>query len=199
MGTVTTVTISANDYSVYALVSAPVTEATTFWTGRLGAESTAFLAATSDNKAKSLVTAADWIDRALGNKFTGTQTSDTQPRAWPRDGATKNGTALADGVTPDDVANAQYLLAGILTVNPALALGTGTGSNVKQAKAGSASVQFFSSTLNSNYDTRLPVGVMDLLRPFLGALSTYGAGLASGVDGESPFSEDDFQRSDGFA
>jgi hypothetical protein len=200
MGTVTTVTISANTYNVYALTSAPVTDATTYHTGRVGAGPTAFLAASADNKAKALVTATDWIDRAVGSKFSGTETVDGQAREWPRDSASCDGVAVTDGTTPDDIAIASFILAGELSVNPGLAMGMGTGSNVKRAGAGTASVTFFQPTINSPADTRLPIAAMDLLKCYFDSAGATGAaGLASGVDGESYFSEDDFRRCEGFA
>jgi hypothetical protein len=200
MGTVATVTISANTYNVYALTSAPVTDATTYHTGRVGAGATAFLAASADNKAKALVTATDWIDRTVGHLFSGTETVAGQALEWPRDSASCDGTAVTDGTTPDDIAIATFFLAGELSSDPALATGTGTGSNVKRAGAGTASVTFFQPTINSSTDTRLPIGAMDLLKCFFdGSGSTGAAGLASGVDGESYFSEDDFRRCEGFA
>lgn len=200
MGTVSTVTISGNTYYVYALTAAPVTDGTTWHAGRLGAGSTAFGAATTDNKAKALVTASEWIDRAVGGQFSGTKTSTAQPLDWPRDGATCGTTAIADNSTPDDIAYAAFYLAGQLLVDAELASGTGTGSNVKRAGAGTASVTFFSSTIGTAQDTRLPIAAMDFLRCyFSGAGTTSSAGVATGTSSASAFSSSDFTRDDGFA
>jgi hypothetical protein len=200
MGTVSTVTIGTDTFSVYALTADPVADATSFWNGRLGAEATAWGVATSDNRKRALNAASDWIDRAVGSLFSGTKTSDAQPREFPRDGASYCGTAVPDGTTPDALAFATFWLAGALLVNPTLASGSGTGSNVKQAQAGSASVTFFSPTLGSATDTRLPVTAMDYLKClFSGAGVSLAAGMASGVDRSSAFGPCDFQRSDGFA
>jgi hypothetical protein len=201
MGTVTTVTISGNTYYTYALTAgAAVTDGTTWHTGRLGAGSAAWATATADNRAKSLVSASEWIDRAVGTMFSGTPSSTSQSLEWPRDNATKSGEAVADGTTPDDIAYAAFWLAGQLLVDPNLASSTGTGSNVKEAKAGSALVRFFSSTVNTSQDTRLPITAMDFLKPyFSGAGTTYGAGVASGVTSASAFNAENFTRSEGFA
>lgn len=200
MGTVTTVTISANTYYVYALTSNASTDATAWHAGRLGAGSTAWAAATADNRSKSLVTASDWIDRAVGNQFSGTETVAGQPRAFPRDNATCNGQAIANGTTPDDIAYAAFWLAGELLVDNNLATSSGTGSNVKRAGAGTASVTFFSSTVGTSQDTRLPITAMDFLKCyFSGAGTVYGAAVATGIDSTSAFSETNFQREDGFA
>jgi hypothetical protein len=200
MGTVSNVTIGTDVFSVYALTADPVADATSFWNGRLGAEATAWGAATSDNRKKALVTASDWIDRAVGSLFSGTKTVDSQPREFPRDGASYCGTAVPDGTTPDALAFATFWLAGALLVNSSLAGGSGTGSNVKRAKAGSAEVEFFSPTIGSATDTRLPVTAMDYLKClFSGAGVSIAAGMSSGVSSSSAFGPCDFKRSEGFA
>ena len=143
--------------------------------------------------------AADWMDRALEGLLSGTPSVSGQPRSWPRDNATCNGTALAAGTTPDAVARAQFWLAGKLLVDATLAEGTGTGSNVKQAQAGSASVTFFQPTIGSTKDTRLPITAMDYLRCFFsGAGIVSGAGVATGTDCDSAFGSSDFGRTSGF-
>ena len=200
MGTVATVTVGADTVSVYGLTTDPVTDATSWFNTRLGADATAWATASADNRARALVTAADWMDRALRSQLSGEKTSDTQPREWPRDGATCSGTAVPDGTTPDNVAYAEFWLAGQLILNSSLATGSGTGSNVKSVKAGSAAVSFFQPTIGAATDTRLPIVAMDYLRCFFdGAGTSLAAGLASGVDGSSAFGNCDFERSDGFS
>ena len=200
MGTVSTVTIGTDTYYVYALTADPEADGTTWHGGRLGTGSTAWAAATSDNKLKSLVTATDWIDRAVGSMFSGEQTVSSQQREWPRDGATCVGTAVTDGTTPDEIAYATFFLAGQLLVDAEPASGTGTGSNIKQVAAGSANISFFSSTTNTSEDTRLPIVAMDYLKCFFsGNTSSIAAGVASGVSSASSFAADDFKRSEGFA
>lgn len=200
MGTVSTVTIGSDTFSVYALTADPVVDATSYFNGRLGADATAWTAASTANKQKSLVMAADWIDRAVGPMFSGTKSVSSQAREWPRDGATDNGTALADGVTPDQVAYAEFWLAGQLLLDASLASGSGTGTNVKQAKAGSASVTFFTPTIGGASDTRLPVTAMDYLKRFFsGANTALAVGSASGVNCSSAFGSSDFKRTEGFS
>jgi hypothetical protein len=197
MGTIATVTIGSDDFSVYALTSSAVADATSWFNGRLGAGATAWAAASADDKARALVMASDWIDRALGPFFTGAKTVSTQAREWPRDGATCDGTAITDGTTPDSLAYATFFLAGELLQDASAAAGTGTGLNVKKAKAGSAEVEFFSSTLGGASDTRLPVTAMD----YLGCLTSAGTsitGFSSGAR-DSDFCETDFERSEGYA
>ncbi len=200
MGTVSTVTIGSDTFSVYALTADPVADATSFWNGRLGAEATAWTAATTANRQKALVMASDWIDRAVGANFSGAKTVSTQPREWPRDGATCRGVAVTDGTTPDAIAHATFWLAGRLLVDSTLASGTGTGSNIKQAVAGSASVTFLSPTIGSASDTRLPITAMDYLKCYFSGAGTAGAaGVATGTGCSSSFDEDDWKLDNGFA
>ena len=53
MGAVVTVTIGSDVFSVYALATDAVVEATTYHNGRIGTDATAWAAATSDNRKKS--------------------------------------------------------------------------------------------------------------------------------------------------
>jgi hypothetical protein len=200
VGQVASITIGANTFSVYAVTADPVADANGYFNGRIGADATAWAAGSTDSKKRALATAADWIDRACGGVFSGAKTVSSQAREWPRDGATDSGTALAAGATPNEVAYAEFWLAGQLFIDSSLASNSGTGSNVKIAKAGSASVTFFTPTIGTAADTRLPVTAMDYLKRFFGGASTvYAAGAASGVSTDSAFSPCNFTRSEGFS
>lgn len=198
MGQVATVTIAGNNYSVYGLTSAPVTDATTYFGGRLGASATAWNAATADNRARALVTAAGWMDRAV--TWSGEPSVDGQPLAWPREGATCNGEAVAGSPSvPDAVVYAEFELAGLILRDAAIAEGSGTGSNVRRAKAGSAEVEFFTPTIGSASDTRLPQVAHDLVKCLFGSVGDIGAPYVSGTDVCSDFDDDDYERVNGFA
>ena len=82
MGTVATVTIGTDTFSVYALTSAAEADLKTYMAGRFGTG--AYDAATSNDKKKALVTATRMLDRVV--QWSGTKTG-TQPLQWPRDGA----------------------------------------------------------------------------------------------------------------
>lgn len=195
MGQVGTVTIAAVNYSVYSITATPVTDADQYLNAKIGAA--AWAATSADDKARALVSAARWIDRVI--EFSGTQSSPTQPLDWPREGATCNGGAIAGSpFVPDEVAFAEFELAFILIGNPAAQAAASQGSNVKAVKAGSAGVEFFSPTLGSSSETRLPSVAHDLIS-CLFAAQGFGSGLASGVSGESSFGPCDFERSEGFA
>lgn len=195
MGTIATVTIGSDIFSVYALTSSPVVDLTSYWNGRLGATATAVAAATTDNKARALVMAADWIDRVA--RFSGTPTVPGQPRAFPRNGATCYSDSVPNGTTPDEVPKAEFEIAGLMLVDPDQASASGTGSNVRGVKAGSASVEFFIPTLgNPLFDTRLPTPANDLLKCLFGGVAL--TNFASGTDKETGFDEEDFERTVGF-
>ena len=199
MAVVDTITIGTDTFSVYALA---LTEAqantTTFFNGRLGAEATAWAAASSDDQLKALAAAADWLDRATYPS--GSKTVSTQPRKWPRDGAVNDctGEAVADGTTPDDIFYAQAWLAGVLLVDNEASASAGTGSNVKSAAAGSAKVEFFTPTIGQAQDHRLPQVAHDYVMCYTGA-SSIGLAAGTGDDDDSAFTCDDFERSEGFA
>jgi len=196
MGVIDTVTIGSDTFSVYALNAASANaDADSFWNVRLGEGKTAWEAATEDDQNRALVMASDWIDRA--SNFTGTKTVSTQDREWPRDGATCDGTAVTDGTVPDELAWATFWLAGSILADNDAAAGIGTGSNVKSAKAGSAKVEFFTSTLDDG--TRLPLTAHDYVGCFLESASTIIGGTATGTDCDSAFDDDDFDRSEFFA
>jgi len=190
MGTVVTVTVGTDTFSVYALTANAVTEADSFWNVRIGAAATAWAAASADDKARCLVLASDWIDRA--SEFSGTKTVSSQPREWPRDNAYCGDDAVASGTTPDNLAYACFWLAGQLIVDSSLADGEGTGSNVKSAKAGTAKVEFFSQTSGN----RLPQTAFDYVACYYDSDLASLGGTASGITETTAFDSEDFLRQD---
>lgn len=195
MAIVTTVTIATVTYSVYGLTADPVGDADDYLNAKIGA--TAWAAASVDDRARALVSATRWLDRV--SNFSGTKTVSTQPLEWPRDGATCGSTAITDGTIPDDIALAEFELALALTNDAAAQDASGQGSNVKRAKAGSAEVEFFSSTIGTSADTKLPTVAHDLIKCLLdGSGSAFGGGFASGADCSSSFDDTDFGRSGGY-
>lgn len=195
MAIATTVTIAAVVYDVYGLTSDPVGDADDYLNAKLGA--TAWAAASADDRARAIVSAARWIDRVL--TFSGEKTVASQELEWPRDGAACSGTAIADGTIPDDVALAEFELAFILIGDATAQDASSQGSNVKSAKAGSAEVVFFGATIGTSDDTKLPSPAHDMLKCLTsGAGTNIGGGNAYGVDGSSSFDADDYGRSGGY-
>lgn len=195
MGMISTVTIGAVSHSVYAITADAVQDADDYLDARIGASPWA--AASADDKKRALVSAARWIDRVVS--FSGTETVDGQPRAWPRDGATCGSATIADGTVPDDLAYAEFELAFILVLDATKQDSSTQGSNVKSVGAGSASISFFSATTGTSQDTPLPAVAWDLIKCLIGSTIGYAVGLASGIDDDSEFCPDDFDRSEGYA
>lgn len=199
MAYVTSLTIGSDTFSVYSITNssgAALTDANTYFAGSLGAAASAWTAASDTNKKKALVTAQRFIDRAV--EFSGEKTSSSQPLQWPRDGASCDGESIADGTTPDGVALAEFELAGALLVSAQSLTSTGTGSNVRRVKAGSAEVEFFTPTINTETDTRIPQPAWDYVKCLV-ASSGFGAGEAFGSDETTAFRTCDDERSKGFA
>lgn len=192
MGTVSTVTIDLVDYHVYALTANAVTDAGTYWSGRMGAGATAWAAASADEKAQALIMASDWIDRA--SDWTGSKTTAAQPREWPRDNATNQctGESITSGTVPDALATATFWLAGQILVDPTIVDSSGEGSNVKKAKAGSAEVTFFTPTIGGASDVRLPTVAHDYLKCYLSSGTSIITPSGTGDDDDSYFGPGDW-------
>ncbi len=198
MGTIATVTNGADTFSVYALTANVTTDAKSFFNFQLGAGKTAWDAASSSDRNRALAMASDWIDRAVGANFSGTKTVATQAREWPRDSATCYSVIVASGTTPDDIANAGFWLTGQILEDASTAEGSGTGSNIKEVKAGSALVSFFSQTIGSSTDTRLPIVAQDYVKCYF-VLDPSLSGTASGVTTSSAFDATNYTRIEGYS
>ena len=141
-------------------------------------------AADTSTKSQALVTATRWIDR---KKWQGEKTSDVQLLAFPRTGITD----LADTWEPEE---ANYELALALLKSIAIDKAATTGSNVKRVKAGSAEVEFFTSTDGLDF----PTIIHQLIGLYLDSSVALSTGLASGVDEESAFCPTDNKLTRGY-
>ncbi len=163
MAVISTITIGADTFSVYALTADPVADADSYLAARIGST---WSAATTLEKQQSIISAARMLDRSVN--WSGEKTVATQPREWPRDGATCDSESVTDGTTPDVIATAEFELANILFLDATVQDSAGTGSNVKVVKAGSATVEFFTPTIGvEGGETRLPTTVNDLVMCYL--------------------------------
>ena len=196
MAIISTITISTVVYSVYALTSDPVQDADDYLAVKIGST---WSTATELQKQQALISAARFMDRAVF--WSGDKTVAAQPREWPRDGATDgcNGSAaVADGTTPDAIAHGEFELADLLFLDATIQASTGTGSNVKKVKAGSAEVEFFTGTSGTLEETRLPTQVNDLVSCFIEGSEV--AGFSWGTDdddGDPGYCQDDFDLTQG--
>ncbi len=197
MGQVSTITLSGNTYSVYALTADPVDDANDYFSARLGAS--AWNDASGSDKKRALISAVRYIDRAVNWSGTQTDLVTPQPLQWPRDGATCNGTAVTDGTVPDAFATAEFEEALILLNDATQQSSTGTGSNVKSVKAGSTQVEFFTGTQGTVEETRLPTIVNDLIGCYIeGAAVAGGSFGTSDAEGDPGYCKDDFDLSQGY-
>lgn len=191
MAQVSTITIGSDTFSVYALTADPVADADSYHAGRIGST---WSTATTLQKQQALISATRFIDRAVIWSGTQTDTVTPQPLQWPRDNAKCDGVAVPDGTIPDAFALAVFEMAQILFTDSTVQDGTGTGSNVKRVKAGSAEVEFFTPTIGvDGGETRLPTVVNDLVGCYIDVANTTGS-LSYGTtddDGKSSFDCDD--------
>ncbi len=195
MAVISTITISTVVYGVYAQTADPEQDALDYLVGKIGST---FSDATQLQRQQALISAARMLDRST--QFTGDETVPGQVRAWPRDGAANNctGEDVADGSTPDDIAFAEYELADILWLDAEVAASSGTGSNVKRVKAGSAEVEFFTGTSGTLSETRLPTVVNDLAGCYVEQSGLSGSSFGtSDADGVVGWEQDDTELSQG--
>lgn len=200
MAAVETITIGAVNYSVYGLGNAdPLQDADDYLAAKIG--STWSTLATLVRQ-QALVSAARLLDRSVF--WSGTKTSAAQALEWPRDNAVNGctGEAVTDGTIPDEIAYGQFELACLLALDAELLNASGTGSNVKRVKAGSAEVEFFTPTNQGEFETRLPQAVHDVVSCFFdgaSGLSGFSTGTTT-AEGESCFDDDDqFNTNEGYA
>jgi hypothetical protein len=197
MAVISTITIGSDTYSVYALTADPVADADSYLAAKIGST---WSTATTLEKQQAIISAARFMDRAV--LWSGDKTSASQPREWPRDNA-KDGCngdeAVPDGTTPDAIAHGEFELADALFLDSTIQTGTGTGSNVKKVKAGSAEVVFFTGTSGTSEETRLPTQVNDLVVCFIEGSDVTSASWGTDDDDADPgYEADDFDLSQGY-
>lgn len=197
MAIISTITIGSDTFSVYALTADPVADADSYLAAKIGST---WSTASTLQKQQALVSAARMMDRAVS--WSGDKTVDAQPREWPRDGA-KDGCngdeAVPDGTTPDAIAHGEFELADALFLDATVQASTGTGSNVKSVKAGSAKVEFFTGTAGTTDETRLPTVVNDLVSCFIEGSAVAGGSFGTDdADGDPGYCQDDFDLSQGY-
>jgi len=196
MAIVSTITIGSDTFSVYALTADPVADADAYLAATIGST---WSTATALEKQQAIISAARMLDRAV--IWSGARTVASQDLEWPRDGAANEctGTSVTNGTIPDEIAEAEFELANILFADSSVASSSGTGSNIKKVKAGSADVTFFSPTIETASDTRLPVVVNDIAGCFIATTSTFGGSFGTTTDdADVGYCKDDFDRSEGF-
>lgn len=129
-----------------------------------------------------------------------TLTFGDQTAHFPATGLTDcDGIALADDEYPTDLKGAQFELAYEMAKDSDLELSSGSGSNIRRVKAGSAEVEYFQ---RQSDERRFPVPVQSLLVCFLAGSDALAflAGFAGDGGQESVFDElsSDYGLTSGF-
>lgn len=165
-------------------------------------DSTDYDAAESSTRKKAMVSAARWLDR---EQWSGVPTDQVtpQPLAHPRIGLTDcDGLAVPQGTIHQDIIDASYELANILLGDAAAADSATQGSNVKQAKAGSAQVTFFRPGAADGSGTSagvFPPLALKLVRCFLASSGSISGPTVTGTAQASSFCDDDYTLDQGFS
>lgn len=125
-----------------------------------------------ERKAQALITATRMIDRQT---WSGEKTSGAQDLQWPRTGVTdKYGNEVASDSVPQAILDATCELALSLTADASVETKSNTSANIKQLKAGSASIEYFRPTRGG----RFPTIVQELIGQFLGSSASSSSGGA---------------------
>lgn len=166
MGTVTIAGV-APDPEIYG---ANLAAAITYITARYGPAYTAWIALSSDDKGRTLVSATSYMDRL---------------------GLVDAGVAIAHSTVLVPVISACFELAVLIADDPDLIAALDASSNIKSVDAGGAGVEFFNptSSLDGSAST-LPYVVQQLLGPYLPALTATVIG-GYGQSGDCPCDDDD--------
>lgn len=144
-----------------------------------------------DRRGAALVAASRRLDMLT---FPGRPTEADQERKWPRIGVSyADGRPVSGTVVPKEVEEATILLAGTIAAKPGAAGAGGSGANFKRLKAGSAEVEYFTSTKGkpladeAAWDILQNAGLIG--GSSFGSALAAGGNMASGTDQRSAFDE----------
>ena len=128
---------------------------------------------TDDQKKRSLISAARWIDTLV---FYGDRCDDGQALKFPRNNYQVEGVELAWSKIPNNIKYAQYELARALANDTDAITGTtGKEGNISEAKLGDLAVKFSTSSQGVGSVNNI-LDVYPLLQSYLGAYMLGGAG-----------------------
>ena len=128
---------------------------------------------TDDQKKRSLISAARWIDTFV---FYGDRCDDGQALKFPRNNYQVDGVELACTKIPNNIKYAQYELARALANDTDAITGTtGKEGNISEAKLGDLEVKFNTTTQNTGSVNNI-MDVYPWLQSYLGAYMLGGAG-----------------------
>ena len=128
---------------------------------------------TDDQKKRSLISAARWIDTLV---FYGDRCDDGQALKFPRNNYQVDGVELACTTIPNGIKYAQYELARALANDTDAITGTtGKEGNISEAKLGDLEVKFNTTSQNTGSINNI-MDVYPWLQSYLGAYMLGGAG-----------------------
>ena len=128
---------------------------------------------TDDQKKRSLISAARWIDTFI---FYGDRCDDGQALKFPRNNYQVDGVELACTKIPNGIKYAQYELARALANDADAITGTtGKEGNISEAKLGDLEVKFNTATQGTGSVNNI-MDVYPWLQSYLGAYMIGGAG-----------------------
>lgn len=172
-------TVTLDDTVTTGTVYGTYAAAVTYITGRYGESYTAWLALSADNRKRTLISAADYIDQQI----------------WQDDYDT-----FAERDAVPAFVTASYELAVLIAADPEIVQALDQGSNIARVYAGGAGVDYFNPTSSkSGSAPKLPPILMRLIGQYLAASTTGGPDGGSGQEGSchNPFSEcSDYDRSE---
>ena len=128
---------------------------------------------TDDQKKRSLISAARWIDTLV---FYGDRCDDGQALKFPRNNYQVDGVELACSKIPQNIKYAQFELARALANDPDAMTGNiGTSGNIAEAKLGDLQVKYNTTTQGTGSANNI-MDVFPWLQSYLGAYILGGAG-----------------------
>ena len=138
-------------------------------------------------KEQALISAARMLSR---QKWQGTPNVEGQALSFPRSGLVdREGVTIPEEEVPTDVINAQCELAIALVAKASIETTTDSSSNLKTAKAGSTSIEYFRPIPG----TRFPTIVNELIGYLLSGYSCLAIPTVTGTEAESHFVGNNFE------
>jgi hypothetical protein len=138
--------------------------------------------ATSDNKARALITATNGLETL---KYIGSRATTTQALSWPRTDAACGDKAPADDAIPREIELATFDLANALLASPTLLQSTATtgalvpgipNRDLSRLKLDVLEIQWRTDINQSATSPVTPLTVLPHLASILGCLTTSGTG-----------------------
>ena len=191
-----TLTISQNDYKSYASVAEADVDLAVD-----PVRSAAWTALDSDQKAIRLVSATRRLDLLPWRGAPAEGPAD-QETAWPRSGLKyEDGSDVPSDAIPRSIELATILLAGTITTTPAHSNAGTVTPSIRRVRAGSAEVEFAPIAVAIPDPLRIKdETVQALIGQWLAGRGSAAGGAAYGTDQESQFEDENpFRRTYGFS